>query len=553
MPKDYLLDHGTRETPQSEPMRADQVENDAGGFVWAVDEWTQLRRFLILGAQGGSYYNTERELAKRNVTAVRKCIDADGPRTVETIVEISDSGRAAKNDQALFALAVALSHGDKNTRHLAAEALPQVARIGTHLYHFVAYAETMRGWGRTLRWAVENWFDKHPDQLALQAIKYRQRDGWSGRDLLRLAHPGPIGADITYLDTLGFISGNTNHAWVESKRYGVDRTVEPWQPSEITHPLIQGFLEVQKAETPQRAAELVREFNLPREALPTEHLNSPEVWEALLESGEHGMPMTAMIRNLATMTRLGLLTVQSEATRTVLAKLGDADQIKKARIHPFNVFVAQMTYASGRGLRSDKTWAPVGKIVDALDAAFYTAFGNVDPIPGYMLIALDTSGSMQSGAMMGVPGITPARAQAVLALVTVATSPDVEVIGFDTDVVPIALTARQRIDDAYRISALAHGHGTDASLPMTWATQNKRRVDAFIVSTDGQTWAGHRHPQQALDQHRERMGVRSRLANLAMVANEFTVAAPDDPGVLEFVGFDSAAPQLISDFVSGKV
>jgi 60 kDa SS-A/Ro ribonucleoprotein len=222
-------------------------------------------------------------------------------------------------------------------------------------------------------------------------------------------------------------------------------------------------------------------------------------------------------------------------------------------MHPFNVFVALMTYASGRGLRGQHTWSPVGKIVDVLDAAFYTAFGNVDPIPGYVLIALDTSGSMQSHDFMGVPGITPARAQAVLALVTVATSPDVEVIGFDQYVEPITLTARQRIDDAYRISALGNGRGTDVSLPMTWATQNKRKVDAFIVSTDGQTWAGHRHPMQALEQHRQQMGVRSRLANLAMVSNEFTVAAPDDPGVMEFVGFDSAAPQLISDFVSGKV
>jgi 60 kDa SS-A/Ro ribonucleoprotein len=33
-----------------------------------------------------------------------------------------------------------------------------------------------------------------------------------------------------------------------------------------------------------------------------------------------------------------------------------------------------------------------------------------------------------------------------------------------------------------------------------------------------------------------------------MVANEFSIADPDDPGMLDVVGFDTATPQLVSDF-----
>jgi hypothetical protein len=51
------------------------------------------------------------------------------------------------------------------------------------------------------------------------------------------------------------------------------------------------------------AARLIREHRLPREVVPTEYLRSAEVWRALLEE----MPMTAMLRNLATMTRLGAI------------------------------------------------------------------------------------------------------------------------------------------------------------------------------------------------------------------------------------------------------
>ena len=44
--------------PQWEPLPG-QVANSAGGHSWAVDEWTRLRRFLILGSEGGSYYASE--------------------------------------------------------------------------------------------------------------------------------------------------------------------------------------------------------------------------------------------------------------------------------------------------------------------------------------------------------------------------------------------------------------------------------------------------------------------------------------------------------------
>jgi hypothetical protein len=58
----YLKQYSTRRTPQAEPIPgAGQMPNSAGGFAWAVDDWTRLRRFLILGSEGGSYYAGERE------------------------------------------------------------------------------------------------------------------------------------------------------------------------------------------------------------------------------------------------------------------------------------------------------------------------------------------------------------------------------------------------------------------------------------------------------------------------------------------------------------
>ena len=59
--------------------------------------------------------------------------------------------------------------------------------------------------------------------------------------------------------------------------------------------------------------------------MPTEWLDAPAVWEALLEE----MPMTALIRNLATMTRVGLLAPGSGGDGTVVARLGDAERLRR--------------------------------------------------------------------------------------------------------------------------------------------------------------------------------------------------------------------------------
>jgi len=36
---------------------------------------------------------------------------------------------------------------------------------------------------------------------------------------------------------------------------------------------------------------------------------------------------------------------------------------------------------------------------------------------------------------------------------------------------------------------------------------------------------------------------------VGMEANDFTIADPDDAGMLDVVGFDTAAPSVMSDFI----
>jgi 60 kDa SS-A/Ro ribonucleoprotein len=162
-----------KKTPQSQPIPdSGQVPNSAGGYSWELDPWQRLMRFLVLGSEGGTYYVGEQKLTRENATNALACLAEDGPRFVKTVVEVSSKGRAYKNDPALFALALAAASDQPETRRLALEALPKVARIGTHLFHFAAYSDGLRGWGRGLRQAVARWYQSRDDQqLAYQLAK----------------------------------------------------------------------------------------------------------------------------------------------------------------------------------------------------------------------------------------------------------------------------------------------------------------------------------------------------------------------------------------------
>ncbi len=262
----YLKQHGPRRVPQRVALPG-QTPNSAGGNAWAVDCWTRLRRFLVLGSAGGSYYASEWKLTRENAQAVEQCVREDGPRAVAEIVRVSADGRAPKNDPALYALALAAGVGDTATRQAALVALPQVARTGAHLFQFAGYVEGFRGWGRSLRRALGRWYtDKPVDVLAYQAVKYRQRDGMTHRDLLRLAHPARrIGA------------GNPSLA-VSDEHARLFEWIVRGGATDGLPRLIEGFARAQAATAARETAGLVREYRLPREALPPEHLTSTDVW-----------------------------------------------------------------------------------------------------------------------------------------------------------------------------------------------------------------------------------------------------------------------------------
>ena len=162
--------------------------------------------------------------------------------------------RAPKNDPAIFALAMAAGLGDEPARRAALAARPQVCRTGTHLFQFATFVEGFRGWGRSLRRSVGRWYAAQSvDSIAYQAVKYRQREGVTHRDLLRLARPAEQVS-----------SGNPTPDVTDEHARLFEWIVRGGETDGLPR-LVEGFVQAQAAEKPAESAALIREFGLPRQ------------------------------------------------------------------------------------------------------------------------------------------------------------------------------------------------------------------------------------------------------------------------------------------------
>jgi 60 kDa SS-A/Ro ribonucleoprotein len=561
--RNYAKHVSTKSTPQSEKIPGSaQQQNNAGGFSFVLDDWKRLDRFLILGSEGGTYYVGERELTQMNSEVIERLLALDGKRVVARIVEVSDKNIAPKNDPAIFALAVCLKKGDLDTRRAAKEAVSKVCRIGTHIFQLAENLKHLGGWGRVTTSSIAGWYENQtPDRLASNVIKYRNRASWTHKDLLRKVHASSDNEKLQAIFRWVTRDGDLAERKVERKKK-VGAQFETFKTHEYRSlvgvelpKVIEGFVKVQKATDPREVVKLIREYDLPREALPTQFLDDVKVWETLLMHGK-GMPFTAMIRNLGKMTSIGLVSPLSAVEKYVVERLKDSEGLKKARVHPFAILLAHAVYSQGAGFRGGLSWKPSQRVGDALNDAFYEAFQNVVPSGKRHYLALDVSGSMGSPILNSA--LSCRDGSAAMALITMRTEPWHFVAGFtsssggyfsrEAGITELGISPKMRLDQVVKkISGLNFG-GTDCALPIVDAMKRKMEVDTFVVYTDSETWAGSIHPVQALKEYRQKTGIPAKLIVVGMASNEFTIADPNDSGMLDVVGFDASAPAVMADF-----
>lgn len=510
--------------PQSEPIPGSkQVLNNAGGYVFDIGPFKQLERFLVLGSEGGSFYVKEEDLTGKNINSLIDCLKADGDEkstTTQLVTDFWNSNRAPRPNPIMFALATIASFGGKANKKALEEKFNATVRTGYHLFRFVHYVNEMRGWGRYLKRLVSNWyFNRTVNDLSFQLAKYQSREGWSHKDVLKLAHP----YGEAYSDLFSFVVGKTNE---------ID--IQPFSAMQ----------ELNKSLDEKQCIKYIQKYNLTHEMIPGQLKASDKVWEALFEK----MPLTALIRNLGNLTARNVIGPgRFDNNRKVVERLLDKGQLSQARIHPVQLLSAHKVYKTGHGEKGSLSWDPAQEIVAALEHAFYLSFDFVESSDKRFLLGLDVSSSM--GLSCGtLPMLSCAEVAAVMLMVTLKREQSCLPMAFSHRFKKLNVNSASSLKEVMKTTRDNNFGGTDCALPMVYALDNKIEIDTFVVYTDCETWFGNVHPVQALKQYRKKINPAAKLVVVGMIASEFSIADPKDPGMLDVVGFDSVTPSVITNF-----
>jgi 60 kDa SS-A/Ro ribonucleoprotein len=570
------------------------AQTSAGGAAFVLDDGARLLRGLILGADQGTYYTSPQAHTADNLEALLRMLKGGrGMEAVELIRSVSLEGRAPRQTPTLTALAICCQLGDEQTRRAAMDSVGELCRTPTMLFEFLTHSQSAAassergssGWGRALRRAVSGWYNgKALPRLAESVTKYQQRGGWRHRDALRLCHATPSSAGHAVLFRY------CTKGLAEARQSAAEAAAAAAAAAAAGASVLEYLSAVEEAKAltvdqgggAARCVELIDQFQLKREHVPSCLLGEPAVWRALLPK----MPLGALVRSLAKLSAVGLLDDATEpaAVKAVCSKLRSRTLVQRARLHPLALLLAERTYAAGQGEKGSLTWTPSQAVCQALQKAFRLSFGAVGATGKNYCLALDISRSMAETPINGGGGgasLTCAEAASALALVTLASEGgegggSCQVMAFSDVFRPVALDAGMSLARVCQATRDLPVGGTDCSLPMRWAARELARAqvaataagqgmeeavvaarsaapDVFVVFTDSETWAGGGvAAPEALRRYRIAADKPdAKLVVVGMASNGFSVADPADPGMLDVVGMDPATPELISQFAGG--
>ena len=557
------------------------VENNAGGQSFQVSREQMFLRFLILGSDKPQYYapgGDEKQSNLEHLTNILMMIEEGmGLDMVKTMIDVSINARAPKQTYTFIALALCSLNNDLVLKTAANEAVQKICRIPTHLFEYIDLREKISlkmnkttGWGKAHRRTVGRWYNEHKGSNELELIKsctkYANRHGYTHKDALRLCHsiPNSNARKIIYSY---LVKGFEESQKILKKITEKSLSKESLQmiAEVLDHIIAVEEAKTLKADDENKMCELIFKHGLVREHVPSNLLNSSKVWTQLIKN----MPLTALVRSLSKIGSLDI-TNDEEQCQKIIDKICDKEIIERSKIHPIQLLSAHTIYSRGYGEKGSLSWSPNDKIVKALDQAFELSFKNVVPSNKRILNAIDVSGSMtsQCNGGSGMP-ITCHQGAAVMALMMARVEPFCHSVCFtvnrsengyyscyeyDTELTELPLRKETTLDEAFKMTQKSNFGMTDCAMPMIYALEKKMEIDTFIVYTDSETYYGKIHPFEALKKYRKEMNLPySKLVCVGMQSNGFTIADPTDIGMLDVVGFDSATPEIITNFSAGKI
>lgn len=265
---------------------------------------------------------------------------------------------------------------------------------------------------------------------------------------------------------------------------------------------------------------------------------SKEQWKSVAKN----MPWNTLRMNLNSLQNKGLFN-DSEFVDQVASDLVDAQAIRYSKSFPYSIMAAYLNTVGN---------VP-NKISNALQDALEVATENVPALTGKVAVLVDVSSSMDSpvtGYRQGATSkVTCLQVAALVGSTILRKNPDALVIPFDTTVRQIALNSRDSVMTNAQKLAI-HGGGTDISVGLRLLNQQRVNVDAVIIVSDNESWAGRNNSYQEWATLKQR-NQKAKLVMLDVVPNT-TTPVLSGKDVLPVGGFSDECWTVINEFLSGN-
>jgi 60 kDa SS-A/Ro ribonucleoprotein len=488
---------------------ATYARNEEGAPAYALTPKQALAQYAATGCLTQTFYAGAQEQLS---FVLELCEKVEPEFVAKTAVYARERGLMKDMPALLLAVLAA-----KDVR-LLARVFPRVVDNGKMLRNFVQIVRSgvvgRKSLGSAPKRLVREWLEAR-DAASVFRASVGQTPSLA--DIVKMVHPRPRDAEREAL--YGYLLG---------------RDFRP----EALPAVVQRFEEF-------KAGDRAVVPDVPFQMLTALELGTAE-WTAIARRAP--WQMTRM--NLNTFVRHGVFE-QPGLSELVAQRLADPEQVKKARVFPYQLMLAYASACEG-----------VPDIVrDALQDAMETAISNVPGVRGKVYVFPDVSGSMQSPVTGYRKGsTTTVRCVDVAALVAAAVvrrNPRTEVLPFEHEVVKgLKLNPRDSVMTNAQKLASVGGGGTNCSAPLRLLNERKAEGDLVLYVSDNESWVDAQTGRGTATMQEwaafKRRNPRARMVCVD-VQPYSTVQATGSTDVLNVGGFSDEVFRIVADFAAGHL
>ncbi len=494
--------------------KADTV-NEAGGTAYELSPKAALAQYAATGCFNQTFYaGAEEQLDK----VLELCETLSGEFIAKTAVFTRQE--SFMKDMPALLVAVLSTKKDKE---LFEWVFPKVIDNGKMLRNFVQIMRSgvvgRKSLGSLPKRMVREWFEnRNPEAIFKQSVGQSP----SFADILKMVHPKPKTEEYEAL--FGYFIGR-------EIRF------------EHLPAIVQIYEQYKNGKTNGEVPAV------PFQMLTALPLGTAE-WTEIARNAK--WQMTRM--NLNTFERHGVF-ADDEIVKMIAERLRNAENIKRARVFPYQLMVAFQMANGNKAIPRE--------ITEALQDAMEIAIENVPEIDGKVYVFPDISGSMTSPVTGYRKGATSAvrciDAATLIAAAVLRKNPSAEVIPFENDIVKVSLNPRDSImTNAQKLANLPFG-GTNCSAPLRYLNRTKAQGEVLIYVSDNESWIdtpyyGRFGGSGTMKQWNEFKG-RNQSAKLVCIDIQpyNSTQAKERQDILNVGGFSDNVFKIISEFSKGNL